>query len=161
MRLQTRDLLIVNWVFQEVTKKRIAVKRGILCKLKLLLKKEILMGFQVDLIFRSFEPESLAKALETARKIINIYSPEMDLRVIGVQKKNRRWTLLRSPHVHKKSREQFEMPTHQAILKTSWQTQEEIKIFWLALQNSEVYGVQIRVEINSSMHLNSIKKENA
>jgi len=111
------------------------------------------MGFQVNLIFRSFEPESLAKALEITRKIIKSHSPKMTPMIIGVQKKNRRWTLLRSPHVHKKSREQFEMPTHQAILKTSWKTQEETTVFWLSLQNSEIYGVETRIEMSSSMHM--------
>jgi small subunit ribosomal protein S10 len=122
-------------------------------------KKEKFMRFQTDLTFRSFEPESLANALEMVRKIININSFNKSPTIFGLPKKTQRWTLLRSPHVHKKSREQFEMPTHQAVLRAYWSTKEELKVFLLTLQNTEIYGVQIHLEISSSMYFTSTKKK--
>jgi len=117
------------------------------------------MRFQTDLTFRSFEPESLANALGIVNKIVRAHSSNKVPTIFGLPKKIQRWTLLRSPHVHKKSREQFEMPTHQAVLRTCWVTKEELKIFLLTLQNTEIYGVQIHLEISSSMYFTSTKKK--
>jgi ribosomal protein S10 len=117
------------------------------------------MRFQTDLTFRSFEPESLANALGMVRKIVHAHSFNKGPTIFGLPKKIQRWTLLRSPHVHKKSREQFEMPTHQAVLRTCWSTKEELKVFLLTLQNTEIYGVQIHLEISSSMHFTPTKKK--
>ena len=89
------------------------------------------MKFQTDLTFRSFEPESLSNALGVVHKIVRAHYFNKVPTIFGLPKKIRRWTLLRSPHVHKKSREQFEMPTHQAVLRTCWGTKEELKVFFI------------------------------
>jgi ribosomal protein S10 len=117
------------------------------------------MKFQMDVIFKSFESRSLKKALEKAGKITGTHFSKSNPCAFGLQKNIKRWTLLRSPHVHKKSREQFEMVTYKAVLRTSWQSENEMKVFLLALKNLEIYGVQISIKMSSSMYFDLLKKQ--
>jgi ribosomal protein S10 len=116
------------------------------------------MKNQVDITFKSFESESLKKAIEKADKITQMYSLKGNTRSFWLKKKIQRWTLLRSPHVHKKSREQFEMVTNKAVLQTSWQKETDIKNFLIALKNIEIYGVQVSIKVSSSMYFDLLKK---
>lgn len=122
------------------------------------LERDNSMKNQVDVTLKSFEAESLKEALDKAYRITQTYCLEENPRMFSVQKKIRRWTLLRSPHVHKKSREQFEMVTNKAIFQISWQRESDMKNFLMALKNIEFYGVQISIKVSSSMYFHFLKK---
>jgi small subunit ribosomal protein S10 len=52
---------------------------------------------------------------------------------ISFPKKKKRFTILKSPHVHKKARDQFELETHTKILKIKG-TSQNIKEFMEILE---------------------------
>lgn len=62
----------------------------------------------------------------------------------------KRFTLLRSPHIDKKSREQFQLETHKAQIETACCSREEACLLLLLLKNSELMGVQVKVAISYS-----------
>jgi hypothetical protein len=51
------------------------------------------------------------------------------------------------------------MVTYKAVLRTSWQSENEMKVFLLALKNLEIYGVQISIKMSSSMYFDLLKKQ--
>ena len=65
---------------------------------------------------------------------------------------SKKYTLLRSPHIHKKSREQFEWSRRKGVLTIVFKEKEEkqflLFLFWL--QNSQFPGVQVTVVLNFS-----------
>ena len=65
----------------------------------------------------------------------------------------RRFTLLRSPHIDKKSREQFQLQTFKAEIDTTCYTRDKACLFLLLLKNSELMGVELKVAINYSTPL--------
>uniref|UniRef100_A0A0D6R547 Small ribosomal subunit protein uS10 domain-containing protein n=1 Tax=Araucaria cunninghamii TaxID=56994 RepID=A0A0D6R547_ARACU len=65
------------------------------------------------------------------KKFIEIPSLK-DFRKVGLPKRRILYTVLRSPHIDKKSREQFEMRIHKQLLETETTPQEMMrKFFWL------------------------------
>lgn len=59
------------------------------------------------------------------------------------------YTVIRSPHVHKKSREQFELTEyHQMILFKS----PKIQLFLYILQSCNFYGLQIKLSLKSKAY---------
>ncbi len=65
----------------------------------------------------------------------------------------RKFTLLRSPHIDKKSREQFQLQTYKAEIKTTCYTRGKACLLLLLLRNSEFMGVELKVAINYSTPL--------
>jgi small subunit ribosomal protein S10 len=59
----------------------------------------------------------------------------------------RRFTVLRSPHIDKKSREQFEINVHKRLVKISVNMQElPLLVDWL--KENAFIGVQLGVTVN-------------
>ena len=52
--------------------------------------------------------------------LLNQYAESFNLasNIVSVKTKKKRFTLLRSPHVHKKARDQYELVTYTRLLKT-------------------------------------------
>nr|YP_008816034.1 ribosomal protein S10 [Closterium baillyanum]AGZ90254.1 ribosomal protein S10 [Closterium baillyanum] len=54
------------------------------------------------------------------------------------------YTVLRSPHIDKKSREQFEMKIHKQLIRISTET-KQLGFLWNHLKFHEMSGVQMKV----------------
>jgi len=75
-----------------------------------------MVSFRVKLW--SYDLDSLKQACEKIRGI-EIMEPGYMKGPIPLPKKKRRWCLLKSPHVNKKSREHFEATTYSRIIDIS------------------------------------------
>ncbi len=65
-------------------------------------------------------------------------------RKIGLPDQRVLYTVLRSPHIDKKSREQFEMEIHKQLLVIETETHElRKKLFWLNRQR--IFGAQYEI----------------
>ena len=80
-----------------------------------------MVSFRVKLW--SYDLDSLKQACEKIRGI-EIMEPGYMKGPIPLPKKKRRWCLLKSPHVNKKSREHFEATTYSRIIDISMETSE-------------------------------------
>jgi small subunit ribosomal protein S10 len=72
-----------------------------------------LVNFRIKLW--SYDLESLKQASKKIKEI-SILEPNVIKGPIPLPKKKRRWCLLKSPHVNKKSREHFEATTYSRII---------------------------------------------
>nr|YP_010890598.1 ribosomal protein S10 [Lycopodium japonicum]WJK71457.1 ribosomal protein S10 [Lycopodium japonicum] len=88
------------------------------------------MTAKICIVIKSFENQRLGH-LHNTRKI-------------GLPKKQILYTVLRSPHIDKKSREQFEMRIHKELLVIETETQKlREKLHWLKLH--DLLGVQLKI----------------
>jgi hypothetical protein len=68
-------------------------------------------------IFKAYSLKEL-KDIKLFSVFLNtLFKDSVNLSLYNLPKKFKRFTVLRSPHVHKRSREQFEIITHKVVLK--------------------------------------------
>lgn len=87
---------------------------------------------------------------ETTRAVRNASKEEKAGSSISLPSSKKRFTLLKSPHIDKKSREQFQLETHKAKIETACSSREEACLLLLLLKNSELMGVEVKLAINYS-----------
>ena len=114
------------------------------------------MKYSMKILIRSFNPQTLKNA---TKQIIEMrkYSPNVFASkqiVIGFPTTTQKWTVLRSPHVDKKSREQFQMKNYCVSYNTTFSNQKELTLFFQKLKHTEIYGTEFSVEIMHSSFCN-------
>ena len=69
-------------------------------------------------------------------------------------KKRKLFTVLRSPHIDKKSREQFQFVSHKLKLVLNEKNDSKTNLFIFLLKNSEFPGVEMEIVLNyySALH---------
>ena len=79
----------------------------------------------------------------------SIYKNNPEASVFYLPKKTKKWTVLRSPHVDKKSREQFELNTCSAVItyKFHRDNKKQAFLFYQFLQAMELNGVELSTRI--------------
>jgi small subunit ribosomal protein S10 len=69
---------------------------------------------------------------------------------ISLPSSKKRFTVLKSPHIDKKSREQFQLQTHKAKIETACYSKDKACLLLLLLKNSELMGVEVKLAISYS-----------
>merc|ERR1711943_99946 len=69
-------------------------------------KKEFFCMISIQVTLKAFEVDTLK---QQAKVLCDLCQPSKLALVVGLPTKKKKFTVLRSPHVHKKSREQFIM----------------------------------------------------
>lgn len=93
---------------------------------------------------KSLEPSLLERSLKLS-----------NLRSIRLPKTRSLFTVLRSPHIDKKSREQFEMQIHKQFVVIKTDT-SKLRQHLLRLQMHDLPGVQLKVIVNYNTRLNKL-----
>ena len=136
----------------------------------------------LEISLKSFESKLVQNAVD---QILSTLSPQSSLKFfqISFPQKQKRFTILRSPHVHKKSREQFYVKSYKTMIRFSFlkkkfqqETNPELTVKRVLVQNfteSEKYelsfflenlkylkllGVQMKVRICYTTFLDSNSK---
>ena len=91
--------------------------------------------------FHSYNFEELSQLLANNIAYLNMISNKNIERFASLPSCNSRFSLLRSPHVDKKSREQFEIKTYSKVVKLSLKftnnfDKQKIKLFLNIFKNS-------------------------
>ncbi len=81
---------------------------------------------------------------------------------IGIEKvsylrlpvRRKKITILRSPHIDKKSREQFEWKRHKMVIKTISNSITTTYILLFLLKDAEFPGVELKISVKFSPFLN-------
>ena len=66
---------------------------------------------------------------------------------------HKRYTLLSSPHIHKKSREQFEWVRKKGEVIIQFHQRKHLLLFLFFLQNTQFPGVELKITLNLSTPL--------
>lgn len=67
--------------------------------------------------------------------------------------RRKHWTVIRGPHVHKTSREQFARLTHQRLIEYSTNNLSELNWFLDSIKLYKFIGVELQVKITSNSYL--------
>lgn len=112
----------------------------------------------LEISLKSFESKLLQTAVDQIFSSLSpyvLYSKE-NVSQISFPQKQKRLTILRSPHVHKKSREQFRVQSYKTMIRFSlknFQDSEypllhsEFSLFFENLKYLKLLGVQMKVQI--------------
>ena len=121
------------------------------------------MNYQVHIYFKSFDNlyiETTCSKILQIRNYLKAFEEHKSLQI----KENRegihslptlkkKFTVLRSPHIDKKSREQFEWTRYKKSLFLSFQKICIFSLFLFLLKNSSFPGVQIEINLRHSTFL--------
>ena len=91
------------------------------------------MTIQSVIKFKSFNAYKLNKTVIDLKK--EALSNELNPKLVSLPKKKKRVTILRSPHVHKKARDQFEIQTNTKLLNLEGSNKNIKKFFNLLEEN--------------------------
>lgn len=111
------------------------------------LKHDIKYGdLKAEVIFKCFDPVNVEFFCDFAlRAAYYLGLPATGPKPIKV--KRERWTVIRAPFVHAKSKENFERKTHGRIIKI-WDSDNEVIDLWLSyLKKNSVWGVGVKVNM--------------
>ena len=96
----------------------------------------------IQIILKSHHFDFLNNNIEILHKMFS------NSKLVRLPVKIKKWTVIRSPHVHKKSREQFELRTYTVIFKI-----QESNFEISHLQNLICTGVQMQIRYLSKTSL--------
>lgn len=114
------------------------------------LKHEVKYGhLKAEVIFKCFDPVNVEFFCDFAlRAAYYLGLPATGPKPIPT--KRERWTVIRAPFVHAKSKENFERKTHGRMIKI-WDSDNEVIDLWLSyLKKNSVWGVGVKVNMYTS-----------
>lgn len=114
------------------------------------------MKYSMKILIKSFDPQTLKHSLEQIvkmRKLLSKVSCSNES-IFGFPITTQKWTVLRSPHVDKKSREQFQIQNHSVLYNTNFNNKKELMIFFQKLKHTEIYGSEFSIEVIHSSYFN-------
>lgn len=97
--------------------------------------------FNSTIIIKSFEKDNLR----------NLFKDLEVTQLASIPTHCKKFTVLRSPHVFKKSREQFEMKTYKSLITQKYSSCNQLKNAIQKVVHMDKYGVQtnIKLQFNS------------
>nr|YP_009449553.1 ribosomal protein S10 [Cymbomonas tetramitiformis]ANA57097.1 ribosomal protein S10 [Cymbomonas tetramitiformis] len=98
--------------------------------------------FNSIIIIKSFEKDYV---FEVCRKLRGKAA-----RLASIPTHCKRFTVLRSPHVFKKSREQFEMKTYKSLITQKYSSCSQLKNAIQKVVHMDKYGVQTKIKLQFS-----------
>lgn len=101
---------------------------------------------------KSFDTQRLKKSENQLQKLYQSISPKKtvhDIGVIPLPEQRSHVTVLRSPHIDKKSREQFVFKKIQRLVQYRFKNRKVLHFFLSGLQCLECTGVEIIIQLRS------------
>ena len=108
--------------------------------------------YLIKLKINSFDIFSNSLALNVIYNLANILQIK-NTKEIFLPKKIKKITVIRSPHIDKKSREQFEMRRFKKLVILKIDNQNTALLFLEVLKNLRFYGVEMQINIKFSSFL--------
>lgn len=106
---------------------------------------------QCTLSFKSFKDIHIKNSCRQIRQAIKVWNiPVHSCSFTDGPTLRKRFTILRSPHIHKKSREQFEWVRKKGQLSLFFPHQRHVLLVLFWLQSSQLPGVQLTITLNHS-----------
>lgn len=107
---------------------------------------------KIYITIKSFEWCHIQNTIMFIKKIqillnLNLENKVKSLNMINLPKKRKLFTVLRSPHIDKKSREQFEFIHYKKKLIIKNKNVNNAALFVFLLKNSEFPGVEIEISL--------------
>lgn len=103
------------------------------------------MNYSLEISMKSFKHELLTRATEQLQKMLG-----NDVKIFYFPLKIEKITVLRSPHIDKKARDQFEVRRHKNLLVLDRKLSgESLGILFENIKNTEFKGIQMKMKVSS------------
>lgn len=102
---------------------------------------------QITLVVQGFDSSYIKRTIKNILKILDFLKIN-NKKIFLLPSKLKKYTLERSPHIDKKSREQFEIKKYKAIIFFELKSNIIIEIFFFIIKNSINPGVQLTISIH-------------
>jgi len=114
----------------------------------------------LEISLKSFESKLVQNAVH---QILSTLSPDSSFHFfqISLPQKQKRFTVLRSPHVHKKSREQFHVQSFKTMIRleisknSENSSHYEFQLFLENLKYLKLLGVHMKIQVHYTTFLES------
>ena len=102
----------------------------------------------INILLNSYNHYYIKNTLIHLSKTLQKWNiPLIGMRYVSLPNRKKKITLLKSPHVHKKAREQFELSAKKSRIEIFTKTEKQALLIVLLLLNSQFPGVEIKVNI--------------
>nr|QES94782.1 ribosomal protein S10 [Trebouxia lynnae] len=118
---------------------------------------------KISIIKNYLDKKGKTNSLELLKKnqysffLLNKQKIKSAPKMINLPTLKKKFTVLRSPHIDKKSREQFEWTRYKKSLFLYFQNTSVLSLFLFLLKNSSFPGVQIEINIKHSTFCNPLQ----
>ncbi len=100
------------------------------------------------LSFKSFQSIYIKNSIQQICRALNLWKiPVRQLRCNSFPSQCKKFTLLASPHVHKKSREQFEWIRKKGEIVLEFHRRRDLLYLLFFLQNTQFPGVELKITL--------------
>lgn len=106
---------------------------------------------KINLKIKSFEKYYINITLNEIFKILKFFSIDK-YSIISLPKKIKKFTVIRSPHIDKKSREQYEIRTYKTIIKVRISNNAIALLFLEVLKNFKFIGIQLEITLQTKSY---------
>jgi len=107
---------------------------------------------KIEIKLKSFDTNFINSTVESIENIVTKLGLG-DIKQVFLKCKCKKWTLIRSPHIDKKSREQFEIKTYKRFLILKITQKNRIFFFFLILKNAFFSGLELEITLHSTTSL--------
>jgi small subunit ribosomal protein S10 len=121
------------------------------------------MNYIVHISFKSFDnlhiETSITKILQInnyLKKLEEQKNGEYYEKVVSLPTLKKKFTVLRSPHIDKKSREQFEWTRYRKSIFLDFREYSHFSVFLFLLKNGIFPGVQVEINLKHSTFYNTM-----
>lgn len=102
----------------------------------------------INILLKSYNHYYIKKSVIHLSKTIQKWNiPLIQIKCIPLPEDRKKITLLKSPHVHKKAREQFELLTKKSRIEICTKTEKQALLIVLLLVYSQFPGVEMQVGV--------------
>lgn len=107
--------------------------------------------YKISLKLKSFDLDSLKQTEKLLFSVFSFFNLNQIEQKMG-PKKCKKITVLRSPHIDKKSREQFQIVTHKRTFFFTLFDKNILLVFLEILKNSQFRGVEVEILLEYSTY---------
>lgn len=111
------------------------------------------MVYSLQITIKSFDSQHIQTCQNEIQQLYLTLSPTQKdsngKNVVSLPTKRSHITVLRSPHIDKKSREQFVLKRVQRFVRYTFQEAKDVYTFLFGLKNLECSGVELKVSLRS------------
>jgi small subunit ribosomal protein S10 len=114
--------------------------------LGILLNKPFIFMTQIQLKLKSFDPYYIALATKYINSILNFLNIQEN-RQITLPAHIKKFTVLRSPHIDKNSREQFQIKKYKHLIGIYSVDEQQTLLLINILKDAEFIGIELEIRI--------------
>jgi len=111
------------------------------------------MVYSLQITIKSFDNQRIKACQNEIQQLYLTLNPTQQdssgKNVVSLPTKRSHITVLRSPHIDKKSREQFVLKRIQRFVRYTFQEANDVYTFLFGLKNLECSGVELKVSLRS------------